>query len=159
MGSTHSHTDNFGLDRFVTAQRGSYDRALAELRSGKKRSHWIWYVFPQVAGLGSSSMANRYAIQSRREGAAYLAHPILGPRLIQCAEALLQLDGKTAEEVMGHPDDLKLRSSMTLFAALSAADSPFQKVLNQYFSGIGDVRTTEYLELHDGLEPQSLRPP
>src|SRR5258706_9906243 len=101
--------DPYLLERFVTAQRGTYEVALEELRSGAKRSHWIWFIFPQVAGLGSSAMAVRYAIKSRREADAYLAHPILGPRLIECAKALLQVVGKTANEVMGDPDDLKLR--------------------------------------------------
>lgn len=141
--------DPYQLERFVTAQAGSYDDALAELRSGAKRSHWIWYIFPQVAGLGSSLMAERFAIRSRREGAAYLAHPILGPRLIECTTALLQLEGKTAEQVMGYPDYLKLRSSMTLFAVLAARDSPYQRVLDRYFAGTGDPRTTEYLAAHE----------
>ena len=144
-----SSDDVFNLQRFVTAQQGSYEVALRELRSGAKRSHWIWYVFPQVAGLGSSTLADRYAIRSRREAAAYLAHPVLGPRLVECATALLEVEGKTAEEVMGYPDDLKLRSSMTLFAAVAGPDSIFQKVLDRYFSGIGDSRTTEYLSAHD----------
>ena len=137
--------DLHNLERFVSAQRGSYDVALKELLSGKKRSHWMWYVFPQVAGLGSSAMADSYAIRSKREAAAYLAHPVLGPRLVDCANALLQLKGITAEEVMGYPDDLKLRSSMTLFTAVSPPDSPFQKVLEIYFSGVPDNRTTAYL--------------
>jgi len=137
--------DPHNLERFVSAQRGSYETALKELRNGQKVSHWMWFVFPQVAGLGSSAMADRYAIRSRREALAYLAHPVLGPRLVECSNALLQLKGRTAEEVMGYPDDLKLRSSMTLFAAVSPADSPFQKVLETYFSGVPDNRTTAFL--------------
>src|SRR5438874_10759645 len=97
------HDDPFDLERFVAAQQSSYEVALQELRSGAKRSHWIWFIFPQVAGLGSSMTADRYAIRSRREAAAYLVHPVLGPRLVDCANALLQLEGKTAEEVMGYP--------------------------------------------------------
>jgi uncharacterized protein (DUF1810 family) len=139
----------YNLERFVSAQRGSYDVALRELRSGKKRSHWMWYVFPQVAGLGSSAMADLYAIRSKREAAAFLAHPVLGPRLVDCANALLQLKGMMAEEVMGYPDDLKLRSSMTLFAASSPPSSAFQKVLEMYFSGVPDNRTTAYLAAHE----------
>lgn len=140
-----SPDDPFDLERFVAAQQNSYEVALRELRNGAKRSHWIWFIFPQVAGLGSSLMANRYSIRSRREAAAYLAHPVLGPRLVVCANALLQLKDKTVEEVMGHPDDLKLRSSMTLFAALVGHDSPFQKVLDRYFAGDADARTNDYL--------------
>jgi uncharacterized protein (DUF1810 family) len=145
----HPNDDPYDLERFITAQESDYDTAIEELQRGAKRSHWIWYVFPQVAGLGSSMMAERYAIQSREEGAAYLAHPILGARLAECASVLLQHTGKTAEDVMGYPDSLKLKSSMTLFAELSATDSVFQKVLNHYFSGAGDVRTTEYLAKHE----------
>jgi uncharacterized protein (DUF1810 family) len=141
--------DPYQLERFVSSQRGTYDVALDELRHGAKRSHWIWFIFPQVAGLGSSTMAARYAIKSRREAKAYLAHPILGARLVECANALMQVAGKTAEEVMGHPDDLKLRSSMTLFAAISAPDSPFHAVLDRYFSGGTDFRTIEYLAAHE----------
>jgi uncharacterized protein (DUF1810 family) len=141
--------DTFDLERFVTAQRSSYDVALHELRSGAKRSHWIWYIFPQVAGLGSSMTADLYAIRSRREGTAYLGHPVLGPRLVECAQALLEIEGKTAKEVMGSPDDLKLRSSMTLFAVLAGPDSPFQKVLDRYFAGVRDSRTTDYLSAHE----------
>lgn len=137
------------LERFVSAQRGTYEIALDELRHGAKRSHWIWFIFPQVAGLGSSTMAARYAIKSRREAMAYLAHPLLGARLRECTDALLHVAGKTAEEVMGHPDDLKLKSSMTLFAAISAPDSPFHSVLDHYFSGETDFRTTEYLTAHE----------
>jgi len=142
--------DPHNLERFVSAQRGSYETALKELRNGQKVSHWMWFVFPQVAGLGSSAMADRYAIRSRREALAYLAHPVLGPRLVECSNALLQLKGRTAEEVMGYPDDLKLRSSMTLFAAVSPADSPFQKVLETYFSGVPDNRTTAFLATDEG---------
>ena len=142
--------DIFNLERFVTSQRSSYAAALQELRNGAKRSHWMWYVFPQVAGLGSSAMAERYAIRSRREAAAYLAHPVLGARLRECAHALLQLEmGRTAREVMGSPDDVKLRSSMTLFAALAGSDSPFQQVLDRYFAGVPDARTTDYLSTHE----------
>jgi uncharacterized protein (DUF1810 family) len=131
--------------RFVTAQQANYRDAIAELRGGRKRSHWMWYVFPQVAGLGSSAMAKRYAIKSRAEAEAYLAHPLLGPRLAECAEALLQVEGRTAEEIMGYPDWLKLQSSMTLFAALSPPDSPCAKVLERYYDGSTDPHTIEFL--------------
>ncbi len=137
--------DVHDLQRFIAAQAGAYSDAIEELRAGEKRSHWMWYVFPQVAGLGSSSMAERYAIRSRGEAAAYLAHPVLGARLRECAEALLGVRGRSAREVMGYPDDLKLRSSMTLFAAVSPAGSAYQQVLDRYFGGERDERTVAFL--------------
>jgi len=132
------------LDRFVTAQAGVYDTALAELTAGQKRTHWMWFVFPQVAGLGTSPAAQRYAVSSLDEARAYLAHPVLGPRLRESAETLLQHQDRSAAEIFGHPDDLKLRSSMTLFAR--AADDPgvFQAVLDRYYPG-PDPRTIELL--------------
>jgi uncharacterized protein (DUF1810 family) len=137
--------DPHHLERFVSAQRGTYEIALEELRRGAKRSHWMWFVFPQVAGLGSSPMAAQYAIKSRAEAEAYLAHPVLGPRLLECVDALRRVTGKSAEEIMGKPDDLKLKSSMTLFAAISPPDSPFHALLTQYFAGKPDPRTIEFL--------------
>jgi uncharacterized protein (DUF1810 family) len=142
-------SDDFDLARFVAAQAQDHAVALRELRAGAKRSHWMWYVFPQVAGLGTSAMAERYAIRSRREAAAYLGHPVLGPRLRTCTEALLQLSGRSARQVMGSPDDLKLRSSLTLFAALSPAGSVFHQALDRYFDGAQDQRTLDYLAAHD----------
>jgi uncharacterized protein (DUF1810 family) len=132
------------LERFVTAQEGVHDTALAELRAGRKRTHWMWFVFPQIAGLGSSSTAERYAIRSLDEARAYLAHPVLGPRLHEAAAAMLAVEGRTASEILGFPDDLKLRSSMTLFA--QAADEPgvFQQVLDRYYDGT-DPRTLALL--------------
>ena len=123
------------LDRFVQAQDGVYDDALAELTAGRKRTHWMWFVFPQIAGLGSSPTAQRYAIRSLDEARAYLAHPVLGPRLRECAQALLAVPGRPAHEILGHPDDMKLRSSMTLFAR--AADEPalFEAVLDRFYDG------------------------
>jgi uncharacterized protein (DUF1810 family) len=143
------HEDPFNLARFVEAQRSSYAVARDELHDGAKRSHWMWYIFPQVAGLGSSPTATFYALKSRDEARAYLLHPVLGRRLVECTMALLQLTGKTAEEVMGYPDCLKLRSCMTLFAAIAAPDSPFQRVLDRYFSGHVDSRTIDYLAAHE----------
>lgn len=132
--------DPFDLERFVQAQAGAYDRALAELRAGEKRSHWMWFVFPQVAGLGSSTMAQRYAISGLPEARAYLAHPVLGPRLRACVDAILDIEGRSAHEVFGAPDDLKLRSSLTLFA--QASDEPrFTAALARYFGGEEDPRT------------------
>jgi uncharacterized protein (DUF1810 family) len=135
---------NADLGRFVSAQSAVYPDALAELKEGRKRSHWMWFVFPQIAGLGSSPTAQRYAIASLEEARAYLAHPVLGPRLEECARAVLAVDGKTAEDIFGYPDDLKLRSSMTLFAR--AADDPgvFQAVLDRYYDG-PDPRTLDLL--------------
>jgi len=134
------------LERFVEAQQGDYDRALAEIRSGRKRTHWMWYVFPQIDGLGSSLMATRYAIQNRAEAEAYLAHPILGPRLLEIAEAAAAIDGASATEVFGYPDDLKLRSCATLFAAVSPPGSVFERLLDKYFNGQPDGRTLESLD-------------
>ena len=123
------------LDRFVQAQDGVYDDALAELTAGRKRTHWMWFVFPQIAGLGSSPTAQRYAIRSLDEARAYLAHPVLGPRLRECAQALLAVPGRSAHEILGHPDDMKLRSSMTLFARAAEDPAPFQAVLDRYYDG------------------------
>ena len=141
----HPSPDPHSLSRFTEAQADAYETAIAELRAGEKRSHWMWYVFPQVAGLGSSAMAKRYAIQSRDEAVAYLAHPILGRRLLECAEALLGVSGRSAEQIMGYPDCLKLQSSMTLFAEISPSDSVFERVLREYYTGVTEQRTVEFL--------------
>ena len=137
--------DPFDLNRFVRAQEGMYAQALAEIRAGEKISHWMWFIFPQFAGLGYSSMAQKYAIKSLDEAKAYLAHPVLGPRLIECAEAAVAVavEGKTAEEIFGSPDDLKLRSCATLFSIVSPGESVFHRVLEKYFDGVGDERTRE----------------
>src|SRR3954454_10273989 len=135
------------LDRFVAAQDAgaTYDRALAELRAGRKTSHWMWFVFPQVAGLGHSPMAQRYAVSGLAEARAYLAHPVLGPRLVECAQALLALPGDDPVRVLGSVDALKLRSSMTLFEA-AAPDRPvFGEVLERFCSGRRDEATTTRL--------------
>jgi uncharacterized protein (DUF1810 family) len=139
------------LQRFIDAQDapagdGSvYERALAELRAGAKRSHWMWFVFPQLAGLGSSAMAQRYAISDLAEARAYLAHPVLGPRLRACVAALNGVHGKTARQIMGSPDDLKLRSSLTLFARATADNAEFQAALARYHDGVPDPRTIQLL--------------
>ena len=133
------------LDQFLAAQQGVYPRALEELRAGRKRSHWMWYVFPQLAGLGLSATAVHYAIADLAEARAYLAHPLLGPRLEECARALLDVTGRTAHEILGSPDDLKLRSSMTLFAQVAGADPVFRRVLERYYGGEADARTLELL--------------
>jgi len=133
------------LQRFLDAQDGVYATALAELRAGRKRSHWMWFVFPQIAGLGHSSTAAYYAIADLAEARAYLAHPLLGTRLAECAEALLGVTGRTAHEIFGSPDDLKLRSSMTLFAQVAGPDSVFRRVLERYYGGEADARTLDLL--------------
>lgn len=137
--------DPYDLARFISAQRDDYQQALAELESGRKRSHWIWYVFPQLDGLAFSSTSRYYAIKGLDEARAYLDHPVLGPRLLECAEAVLRVEGRTATEVLGYPDDLKLRSCATLFALVSEAGSVFERVLNRYYQGQPDERTLQLL--------------
>jgi uncharacterized protein (DUF1810 family) len=134
---------SFDLERFVTAQDGVYEQARAEIAAGRKRSHWMWFIFPQIQGLGSSSMARHYAIASLDEARAYLAHPVLGPRLRECAELLTHAT-KSAGEIFGYPDDMKLCSSMTLFAAASPDPTPFNEVLT-HLCGSPDQRTLELL--------------
>jgi uncharacterized protein (DUF1810 family) len=137
--------DPFDLHRFLEAQRDDYHTALAEIRAGEKRSHWIWYIFPQIEGLGFSAMSRRYAIQSRAEAEAYLRHPVLGPRLLACAEAALNVPGRTAAEIFGAVDAMKLRSSATLFAQVSPPDSVFARLLDRYFRGLPDPATLQRL--------------
>ena len=143
-----SADDRFDLERFVRAQDagGTYDQALAELHRGRKTSHWMWFVFPQIAGLGSSPMAQRYAIGSPAEARAYLAHPVLGPRLVDCAHAVLGTDTTRAEEIFGSIDAIKLRSSMTLFARADPDEAVFGEVLDRFFGGRFDPATDELLE-------------
>src|SRR5205085_4989607 len=131
-------SDRYDLSRFVDAQEGVYDDAVCELRAGRKSSHWMWFVFPQIAGLGFSAMAERYAIASRDEARAYLADPILGPRLLDCVEALLAHAGAAAEDIFGGVDALKLRSSLTLFGAADPGQPLFQRALDRFFEGAGD---------------------
>lgn len=128
------------LSRFVDAQATTYDAALAELRAGAKRGHWMWWIFPQIAGLGRSDTARRYAVSSRAEAIAYLAHPLLGPRLIEAARAVAAADG-SPETIMGSIDAVKLRSSMTLFAAVATDPAPFRAVLDRFFDGRSDGET------------------
>ncbi|KFC76509.1 DUF1810 domain-containing protein [Massilia sp. LC238] len=133
--------NEFDLERFVQAQEPVYATVLAELRAGRKHSHWMWFIFPQIAGLGRSEMAQRYAIASSDEAAAYLAHPVLGARLRECAGIVAKRDGLTAEEIFGHPDDLKFRSSMTLFADVAPDEAVFQDCIDKYFDGEPDDAT------------------
>jgi uncharacterized protein (DUF1810 family) len=139
--------DPFDLQRFVDAQDAgdTYTSALAEVRAGRKRSHWMWFVFPQIAGLGRSAMAARYAIASPAEARAYLDHPVLGPRLREITRALDDLRGRSAQEVFGGIDALKLRSSMTLFARAAPDEAVFQRVLDRYFDGLPDPETDRRL--------------
>jgi uncharacterized protein (DUF1810 family) len=137
--------DGFDLDRFVAAQSPVIEEVKRELRFGEKRSHWMWFVFPQLAGLGSSPMAQRYAIASLDEARAYLRHPILGPRLAECAGIVNRVQGRTAHDIFGSPDDLKFRSSMTLFGRADPAEPAFRTALERYFGGREDPRTVALL--------------
>ena len=134
--------DPFDLNRFVTAQAPVFSAALDELKAGRKRSHWMWFVFPQLRGLGHSAMAEFYGISSLAEARAYLAHPLLGPRLILCTETVLALQGRSVHAIFGSPDDLKFRSSMTLFAiATGEGEAVFRRALDHYCEGCLDART------------------
>jgi uncharacterized protein (DUF1810 family) len=144
MGKTASESgDPFDLNRFISAQVGVYERALAELRDGLKRSHWMWYIFPQIEGLGHSPTTRHYSIKSLEEARQYLAHPVLGTRLRSCAEAVLAVQGRSASDIFGHPDDWKLQSSMTLFELVSGPGSVFDRVLDRYYQGKRDLRTLQ----------------
>jgi len=138
--------DPHDLRRFVEAQDPVISEAKKELRAGRKRSHWMWFVFPQMDGLGRSRMARRYAISSRTEAEAYLAHPILGPRLRECTGLVNAVQGRSANEIFGSPDDLKFRSSMTLFDAVADDPTPFRTALETYYDGDPDPKTIELLE-------------
>jgi uncharacterized protein (DUF1810 family) len=137
--------DPYNLDRFVTAQAALYDAVVAELRVGRKRSHWMWFVFPQLAGLGRSATARHYAIGSLDEAAAYLAHPLLGARLRQCCALVAAVDGRSAHQIFGDPDDLKFHSSLTLFARAAPAEPLFRQCLDKYFDGAPDAGTLDLL--------------
>lgn len=137
--------DPYDLQRFVAAQARVYEAVLEELRDGDKRSHWMWFVFPQVKGLGLSAMAQTYAIASREEAAAYLEHPILGSRLRECTQLVLDVEGRTVEEIFGYPDDLKFRSCMTLFERAATDSVVFREALRKYFGGQPDQATLDIL--------------
>lgn len=154
-----SGADAHELARFVAAQDAVYAQALAELRSGRKRSHWMWFIFPQLEGLGHSAMAQRYAIRNLAEAREYLAHPILGPRLRECTRAVNAIGGRTANEIFGAPDDAKFRSSMTLFEQASAPAAEFAFALEKYFAGDRDERTLERLDLQAEQAPSLPTPP
>ena len=141
-------SDPFDLERFVAAQAQVYTRVVAELSEGRKRSHWMWFIFPQIEGLGSSAMAQRFAIGSRAEAETYLAHSVLGPRLIECTRLVLAVKNRTIHDILGSPDDLKFRSSMTLFGAVS--DHPiFGQAILVYYGGANDQATLEILQRLD----------
>jgi uncharacterized protein (DUF1810 family) len=144
--------DPFELARFIDAQdeAGTYERAVAELRAGRKRSHWMWFVFPQLAGLGQSAMSRRYAISSLAEARAYVEHAVLGQRLVECTTVVATLAGTSAQDVFGAIDAVKLRSSMTLFARAASEDAPFRAVLVRYFDGAADVTTVRLLDRDGG---------
>jgi uncharacterized protein (DUF1810 family) len=134
------------LKRFLDAQENDFERALAEIKRGRKQSHWMWYIFPQIAGLGLSETSRFYAVKDRAEAELYLAHPVLGARLVEISEALLEIEGKTANQIFGSPDDMKLKSSMTLFGALKNTNPVFQSVLDEYFNGTKDLRTLQLID-------------
>ncbi|MBL0373741.1 DUF1810 domain-containing protein [Rhizobium sp. KVB221] len=141
-------SSSFDLHRFVAAQETTFERALAELEAGQKRSHWMWFIFPQLHGLGSSPTAQRYGLVSIVEARAYLAHPLLGPRLERCTMAVLHTQGLTLHQIFGAPDDMKFRSSMTLFALASAdGNAPYKRALDRFWEGEMDQRTLDLLKI------------
>ncbi len=135
----------FDLGRFVAAQEASHVAAVSELKAGRKQTHWMWYVFPQITGLGQSDMARRYAISGLNEARAYLAHDVLGPRLRHCTQLVVDLEGRSAHEIFGSPDDMKFRSCVTLFAEAAAGETVFASALAKYFGGEADRMTLERL--------------
>ena len=153
--------DPYDLTRFLDAQEDDYEQALSEIKAGRKYTHWMWYIFPQMDGLGFSSTAKRYVIRSVDEARAYLAHPVLGLRLVECAEAALRVEGRTATELFGSPDDLKLRSCATLFACVSPPGSVFDRLLEKYYRGERDSNTLRLLGFssYTGARPAPLQVP
>jgi uncharacterized protein (DUF1810 family) len=143
--------DPYHLSRFVEAQEHDYARALAEIKSGRKRSHWMWYIFPQLDGLGFSATSKHYAVKGRAEAEAYLRHPLLGPRLLECCDAVLGVEGRSALDIFGSTDAVKLKSCATLFACVSPAGSVFDRLLQKYFQGERDAKTLRLL----GLAPDA----
>lgn len=142
--------DPYDLNRFVEAQADDYARALSEIRSGQKRSHWMWYIFPQIDGLASSSTSKHYSIKSLAEARAYLDHPILGPRLVECAEAAICVEDRSATQIFGSPDDLKLNSCATLFACVLPPASVFERLIEKYYRGRRDGKTLQLLRIDPG---------
>ncbi len=138
--------DPFNLQRFVDAQEPVFEQVLAELRQGRKRSHWMWFIFPQIQGLGHSAMARRYAISSLEEARAYLEHPVLGPRLRECVRLLMQIEGQSIKQILGYPDDLKFRSCLTLFSQATGDNQIFLDALEKFYGGEPDLLTLEQLQ-------------
>ena len=147
---TRSAQDPYDPDRFVRAQESDFERALAEIKAGEKRTHWMWCVFPQIDGLAFSSTSRYYAIKSVEEARAYLGHPVLGPRLLVCAEAVVGVEGRSVTEIFGFPDNLKLRSCATLFACVMAPGSVFDRLLVKYYRGVRDWKTLRLLGIDPG---------
>jgi uncharacterized protein (DUF1810 family) len=145
-GDSIDHHDTFNLSRFTSAQEGIYNRVLAELKNGEKRTHWMWFIFPQIDGLGFSSTSKYYAVKSIEEARQYLDHPVLGKRLMECAETVLAVEGRSVSEIFGYPDDMKLKSCMTLFASVPHSHPVFAGVLDKYFHGERDMKTLRLLE-------------
>lgn len=143
--SPRALSDPYSLERFVLAQSSIFDQVLSELGAGYKESHWMWFIFPQIKGLGRSPISVKYAISSKDEARAYLQHPILGARLKECTRLILLVKGRSALEIFGEPDDMKFRSSMTLFAQVSGDDDIFERALQKYFDGVPDSRTLDSL--------------
>ncbi len=137
--------DPYDLRRFESAQNPVFEQVCTELREGEKRSHWMWFIFPQLRGLGHSQMAVRFAISSREEAEAYLKHPVLGPRLRECTRLVMLVEGRSINQIFGYPDDLKFRSSMTLFASVASENQIFKDALQKYFAGEFDQITVERL--------------
>jgi uncharacterized protein (DUF1810 family) len=137
--------DHYNLQRFVEAQDPAFEQVCAELRTGQKRGHWIWFIFPQLRGLGYSEMATKFAISSRDEAEEYLKHPVLGPRLRECTRLVMLVEGRSIDQIFGYPDDVKFRSSMTLFASATSENQIFEDALHKYFAGQPDPLTIERL--------------
>lgn len=150
--NTNDNDDQFNLNRFVIAQEKVYDTALSELRNGEKLTHWMWFIFPQIEGLGITPTSKYYAIKNLEEARQYLHHPVLGARLLECAEAVLAVQGSSASDIFGYPDYLKLKSSMTLFSSVADTDSVFVHILDKYFNGERDMKTVELLEMQKKRE-------
>jgi len=144
--ATATTNDPFDLNRYLKAQKPDYERVLSEIKGGRKRTHWMWYIFPQIDGLAFSSMSKQYSIKSIEEAQAYLNHPILGSRLLECAEAVVDVKGRSIAEIFGSPDDLKLKSYATLFAFVSPSGSVFERILEKYYQGARDDKTLHLLK-------------
>lgn len=149
--SLFNERDPFNLNRFVSAQQGSYERVVSELQAGRKASHWMWFIFPQITGLGFSLTTRKYAIQSMVEATAYLEHELLGRRLIECTQLVLDIQGKTISDIFGYPDDLKFWSSMTLYSIADKPGNIFGIALEKYFESVKDARTLELLHRKPGF--------